>query len=82
MKPENKDLIKAILEHSASLQEDILDDNEQMLVSMAFILQVMARCPEFMIFSAIENFMRCDPNARSPQDRKAAGQSPPVRAFL
>jgi len=29
MKEENKDLIKALLEHSASLQEDIFDDTKR-----------------------------------------------------
>jgi hypothetical protein len=45
MKPENKTLIKALLENGDSLQEDILDDTEEMLGSVPFILQVMARRP-------------------------------------
>ena len=63
MKPENKDLIKALLEHSASLQEDILDDTEQMLGTVPFILQVMARRPQFMIFSSLKDFYALRPQS-------------------
>jgi AhpD family alkylhydroperoxidase len=63
MKPENKDLIKALLEHSISLQEDILDDTEKMLGTVPFILQVMARRPEFMIFSSLKDFYALRPKS-------------------
>jgi 4-carboxymuconolactone decarboxylase len=63
MKPENKDLIKALLEHSTSLQEDILDDTEKMLGTVPFILQVMARRPEFMIFSSLKDFYALRPKS-------------------
>jgi 4-carboxymuconolactone decarboxylase len=63
MKLENKDLIKALLEHSTSLQEDILDDTEKMLGTVPFILQVMARRPEFMIFSSLKDFYALRPKS-------------------
>jgi AhpD family alkylhydroperoxidase len=63
MKPENKDLIKALLEHSISLQEDILEDTEKMLGTVPFILQVMARRPEFMIFSSLKDFYALRPKS-------------------
>ncbi len=67
MKPENKDLIKALLEHSVSLQEDILDDTEEMLGTVPFILQVMARRPEFMIFSSLKDFYALRPKSLDPK---------------
>ena len=67
MKPENKDLIKALLEHADSLQEDILDETEQMLGTVPFILQVMARRPEFMIFSALKDFYALRPKSLDPK---------------
>jgi len=67
MKPENKDLIKAFLERSDSLQEDILDDTEQMLGTVPFILQVMARRPEFMIFSSLKDFYALRPKSLDPK---------------
>jgi AhpD family alkylhydroperoxidase len=67
MKPENKDLIKALLENSDSLQEDILDDTEQMLGTVPFILRVMARRPEFMIFSALKDFYALRPKSLDPK---------------
>ena len=42
MKPENKALIKSLLENSESMQEDIYADSEQMLGTVPFILRVMA----------------------------------------
>jgi 4-carboxymuconolactone decarboxylase len=63
MKPENKDLIKAFLEQTPSLQEDILDDTEKMLGTIPFILQVMARRPEFMIFSSLKDFYALRPKS-------------------
>jgi 4-carboxymuconolactone decarboxylase len=63
MKPENKDLIKALLEHSISLQEDIFEDTEKMLGQVPFILQVMARRPEFMIFSSLKDFYALRPKS-------------------
>ena len=45
MKPENRALIKSLLDHSESLQEDIYADAEQMLGTVPFILRVMARRP-------------------------------------
>ena len=67
MKPENKTLIKALLENSDSLQEDIYDDAEQMLGSVPFILRVMARRPEFMIFSALKDFYALRPKSLDPK---------------
>ena len=67
MKPENKDLIKALLENSDSLQEDILDDTKQMLGTVPFILRVMARRPEFMIFSALKDFYALRPKSLDPK---------------
>lgn len=46
MKPENKALIKSLLDQSESLEEDIFDDTEQMLGTVPFILRTMARRPE------------------------------------
>jgi len=63
MKPENKDLIKALLEESPSLQEDIFDDAEKMLGTVPFILRVMARRPEFMIFSSLKDFYTLRPKS-------------------
>jgi len=63
MKPENKDLIKALLEHSASLQEDIFDDTEEMLGTVPFVLRVMARRPQFMIFSSLKDFYALRPKS-------------------
>jgi 4-carboxymuconolactone decarboxylase len=63
MKPENKALIKSLLENSESLQEDIYADCEQMLGIVPFILRVMARRPEFMIFSALKDFYALRPKS-------------------
>jgi len=63
MKPENKALIKNLLENSESMQEDIYDDCEQMLGVVPFILRVMARRPEFMIFSALKDFYALRPQS-------------------
>jgi AhpD family alkylhydroperoxidase len=63
MKEENKDLIKVLLEHSPSLQEDIFEDSEKMLGIVPFILQVMARRPEFMIFSSLKDFYALRPKS-------------------
>ena len=67
MKPENKDLIKSLLEHSASMQEDIFDDTEEMLGQVLFILQIMARRPEFMIFSSLKDFYALRPRSLDPK---------------
>ena len=67
MKPENKDLIKALLENSDSLQEDIYDDTEKMLGTVPFILKVMARRPQFMIFSALKDFYALRPQSLDPK---------------
>jgi len=67
MKPENQDLIKALLERSDSLQEDIFDDAEEMLGTVPFILRVMARRPEFMIFSALKDFNALRPKSLDPK---------------
>ncbi|HUM81529.1 MAG TPA: carboxymuconolactone decarboxylase family protein, partial [Methanothrix sp.] len=61
MKPENKDLIKSLLDQSESLEEDIYADCEQMLGVVPFILRTMARRPEFMIFSALKDFYALRP---------------------
>jgi 4-carboxymuconolactone decarboxylase len=61
MKPENRDLIKALLDESPSLQEDIFDDTEKMLGTVPFILRVMASRPEFMIFSSLKDFYTLRP---------------------
>jgi len=61
MKPENETLIKSLLEHSESLQEDIFAGSEQMLGSIPFILRVMVRRPEFMIFSSLKDFCALRP---------------------
>jgi len=63
MKPENKDLIKALLANQDSLQEDILRDTEEMLGTVPFILRVMARRPEFMIFSSLKDFYALRPKS-------------------
>jgi 4-carboxymuconolactone decarboxylase len=63
MKSENKDLIKALLDESPSLQEDIFDDTEKMLGTVPFILRVMARRPEFMIFSSLKDFYTLRPKS-------------------
>ncbi|MDD4447946.1 MAG: carboxymuconolactone decarboxylase family protein [Methanothrix sp.] len=67
MKPENKDLIKALLENTDSIQEDIYDDTEKMLGTVPFILKVMARRPEFMIFSALKDFYALRPKSLDPK---------------
>ena len=67
MKPENKDLIKALLENTDSIQEDIYDDTEKMLGTVPFILKVMARRPEFMIFSALKDFYALRPQSLEPK---------------
>ncbi len=67
MKPENKALIKALLENSDSIQEDIYDDAEEMLGTVPFILKVMARRPEFMIFSALKDFYALRPQSLEPK---------------
>ena len=61
MKSENKDLIRLPLERSESLQEDIFADSEQMLGSVPFILKIMARRPEFMIFPSLKDSLRLAP---------------------
>ncbi len=63
MKPENKELIKALLEKTPSLQEDIFDDTEKMLGTVPFILKVMARRPEFMVFSSLKDFYALRPKS-------------------
>ena len=63
MKPENKALIKSLLDQSDSLQEDIYADTEQMLGTVPFILRIMARRPEFMIFSALKDFYALRPKS-------------------
>jgi 4-carboxymuconolactone decarboxylase len=63
MKPENKSLIKSLLDQTESLQEDIYADCEQMLGIVPFILRVMARRPEFMIFSAMKDFYALRPKS-------------------
>jgi 4-carboxymuconolactone decarboxylase len=67
MKPENKVLIETLLEHSDSLKEDIFNDTEQMLGTVPFILQVMARRPQFMIFSALKDFYALRPQCLDPK---------------
>ncbi len=67
MKPENKDLIKTLLENTESIQEDIYDDTEKMLGTVPFILKVMARRPEFMIFSALKDFYALRPQSLEPK---------------
>jgi AhpD family alkylhydroperoxidase len=67
MKPENKTLIKALLENTESIQEDIYDDTEKMLGTVPFILKVMARRPEFMIFSALKDFYALRPKSLDPK---------------
>ena len=61
MKTENKVLIESLLNNNESLQEDIFADSEQMLGSIPFILRVMARRPEFMIFSSLKDFYALRP---------------------
>ncbi len=63
MKEENKDLIKALLANQDSLQEDIFADVEEMLGTVPFILRVMARRPEFMIFSSLKDFYALRPKS-------------------
>lgn len=63
MKPENKDLIKSLLDQTPSLQEDIFDDSEKMLGTIPFILEVMSRRPEFMIFSSLKDFYALRPKS-------------------
>ncbi len=61
MKSENKGLIRSLLERSESPQEDIFADSEQMLDSVPFILKIMTRRPEFMIFSCPKDFCALRP---------------------
>ena len=63
MKPENMELIRALLENEDSIQEDIFEDSEEMLGIVPFILRVMARRPEFMIFSALKDFYALRPKS-------------------
>ena len=63
MKPENMELIRALLENKDSIQEDIFEDSEEMLGIVPFILRVMARRPEFMIFSALKDFYALRPKS-------------------
>jgi len=63
MKPENKSLIKSLLDQSESLEEDIYADCEQMLGTVPFILRVMTRRPEFMVFSALKDFYALRPKS-------------------
>jgi AhpD family alkylhydroperoxidase len=67
MKPENRELIKALLEEADSIQEDIYDDTKEMLGTVPFILRVMARRPEFMIFSALKDFYALRPQSLEPK---------------
>ncbi len=67
MKPENRSLINALLKNADSLQQDIYDDSEQMLGTVPFILRVMARRPEFMIFSSLKDFYALRPNSLPPK---------------
>jgi AhpD family alkylhydroperoxidase len=67
MKPENKELIKALLQEADSIQEDIYDDTKEMLGTVPFILKVMARRPEFMIFSALKDFYALRPQSLEPK---------------
>jgi len=67
MKPENKELIRAFLENRESIQEDILEDSEAMLGIEPFILRVMARRPEFMIFSCLKDFYVLRPKSLEPR---------------
>lgn len=61
MKSENKALIKSLLENTESVQEDIFADSELILGTIPFILRVMARRPEFMIFSSLKDFYALRP---------------------
>lgn len=63
MKPENRSLIRALLEESDSITKDIYEDSEKMLGSVPFILRVMSRRPEFMIFSALKDFHALRPDS-------------------
>jgi 4-carboxymuconolactone decarboxylase len=63
MKPENKELIASLLQNSLSLQEDIINDTEEMLGTVPFILRVMARRPEYMIFSTLKDFYALRPKS-------------------
>lgn len=67
MKPENKELIRAFLENRESIQEDIFEDSEAMLGIVPFILRVMARRPEFMIFSCLKDFYVLRPKSLEPR---------------
>jgi len=67
MKPENKELIRALLENGESVQEDIFDDSEAMLGTVPFILRFMARRPEFMIFSCLKDFFVLRPKSLEPK---------------
>jgi len=67
MKPENKELIQALLENSDSIQEDIFEDSEAMLGTVPFILRLMARRPEFMIFSSLKDFYVLRPESLEPK---------------
>ena len=53
-----------------SQEEDIFDDTEQMLGTVPFILQVMARRPQFMIFSALKDFYALRPQSLDPKTAK------------
>jgi 4-carboxymuconolactone decarboxylase len=63
MGDENKALIKSFLEHSVAMQEDIFDDSQDMFGVVPFILEAMARRPEFMIFSSLKDFYALRPRS-------------------
>lgn len=67
MKEENKKLIQALLANRDSIQEDIYKDSEEMLGTVPFILKVMARRPEFMIFSSLKDFFALRPKSIDPK---------------
>jgi len=61
MRDENKSLIRALLERSVSMQEDIFDDSLDMLGQVPFILETLAERPAFMIFSSLKDFYALRP---------------------
>ena len=67
MKLENKELIRALLENRDSIQEDIFLDSKAMLGMVPFILKLMARRPEFMIFSCLKDFYVLRPKSLEPK---------------
>jgi hypothetical protein len=62
------------------LQEDILDDTEEMLGSLPLVPHVTARRPQFMIFSALQDFCALPPQSLEPKVAKLLAAAVAARA--